>query len=56
MPPACYFSELAKGFSPERRERIERRKEQLRQEMTMAELRRSCSLTQDTLSKNLNVE
>ena len=30
------FSELTKDFSPERRERIEQRKEQLRQEMTLA--------------------
>ena len=33
------FSELTKDFSPECRERIEQRKEQLRQEMTLAELR-----------------
>jgi DNA-binding XRE family transcriptional regulator len=50
------FSELTKDFSPERRERIEQRKEQLRQEMTLAELRRAFSLTQDTLAKNLNVK
>jgi uncharacterized coiled-coil DUF342 family protein len=36
------FSELTKDFSPERRERIEQRIEQLRQEMTLA--------------KNLNVK
>ena len=36
------FSELTKDFSQERRERIEQRKEQLRQEMTLA--------------KNLNVK
>ena len=36
------FSELTKDISPERRERIEQRKEQLRQEMTLA--------------KNLNVK
>ena len=36
------FSELTKDFSPEQRERIEQRKEQLRQEMTLA--------------KNLNVK
>jgi DNA-binding XRE family transcriptional regulator len=50
------FSELTKDFSPERRERIEQRKEQLRQEMTLAELRKAFSLTQDTLAKNLNVK
>ena len=36
------LSELTKDFSPERRERIEQRKEQLRQQMTLA--------------KNLNVK
>jgi hypothetical protein len=50
------FSELTKDLSPERRERIELRKEQLRQEMTLAELRRAFSLTEDTLAKNLNVK
>jgi DNA-binding XRE family transcriptional regulator len=50
------FSELTKDFSPERRERIEQRKEQLRQDMTLAELRKAFSLTQDTLAKNLNVK
>ena len=50
------FSELTKDFSPERRERIEQRKEQLRQEMTLAELRKAFSLTQDTLAKTLNVK
>ena len=50
------FSELTKDISPERRERIEQRKEQLRQEMTLAELRRAFALTQDTLAKNLNVK
>jgi hypothetical protein len=35
------FAELAKGLSSERRERIEQRKEQLRQEMTLAELGRA---------------
>jgi DNA-binding transcriptional regulator YiaG len=50
------FSELTKDLSPERRERIEQRKEQLRQEMTLAELRRAFSLTQDTLARTLNVK
>lgn len=36
------FSELTKDLGPERRERIEQRKEQLCQEMTLAELRRAC--------------
>ena len=50
------FSELTKDLSPERRERIEQRKEQLRQEMTLAELRRAFSLTQDTLARTLKVK
>jgi DNA-binding XRE family transcriptional regulator len=36
--------------------RIEQRKEQLRQDMTLAELHKAFSLTQDTLAKNLNVK
>lgn len=56
MRGSCSFSKLTKDLSPERRERIEQRKEQLRQEMTLAELRRAFSLTQDTLAKNLNVK
>ena len=35
------FSELTKDCSSERRERIEQRKEELRQEMTLAELRKA---------------
>jgi DNA-binding XRE family transcriptional regulator len=50
------FSELTKDLSPERRDRIEKRKDQLRQEMTLAELRKAFSLTQDTLAKALNVK
>jgi len=50
------FSELTKVLSPERRERIDQRKEQIRQEMTLAELRRVFSLTQDTLARTLNVK
>jgi hypothetical protein len=37
MPAARPFSELTKDFSPERRQRIEQRKEQLRQQLTLAE-------------------
>ena len=46
------FSALTKDLGPERRVRIE----QLRQEMTLAELRRAFSLTQDTLARTLNVK
>ncbi len=50
------FSELTKDLSPERRERIEQRKEQLREEMTLSELRKAFLLTQDTLATTLNVK
>jgi DNA-binding XRE family transcriptional regulator len=50
------FSELTKDLSPERRERIEQRKEQLREEMTLSELRKAFLLTQDTLAITLNVK
>ena len=50
------FSELTKDFSSERRARIDERKEQLRQEMTLAELRKAFLLTQDTLAQTLNVK
>ncbi len=41
MPAARSFSELTKDFSPERRQRIEERKEQLRQEMTLGALHKA---------------
>ena len=44
MPRSSSFTELTKGFSPERRERIER----LRQDMTLAERRKAFPLTQHT--------
>lgn len=50
------FSELTKDLSPERRKRIEQRKEQLREEMTLSELRKAFLLTQDTLATALNVK
>ena len=56
MRGSCSFTELTKDISPERRERIDQRKEQLRQEMIQAELCRAFSLTQDTLAKTLNVK
>jgi DNA-binding transcriptional regulator YiaG len=42
------------NLSPEGRERIEQRKEQLSRAMTLAELRRAFSLTQDTLARTLS--
>lgn len=49
------FSELTKGLSAERRERIEARKAELRTEMDLAELRRALQLTQATLAETLGV-
>jgi hypothetical protein len=47
MPAVRSFSELTKDFSPERRQRIEERKEQVRQDMTLAEPRKAFPLTQE---------
>ena len=41
MPAARSFSVLTKDFSPERRQRIEQRKEQLRQQLTLAALHKA---------------
>ena len=41
MPTVRSFSELTKDFIPERRQRIEERKEQLRQQMTLAALHKA---------------
>lgn len=49
------FKELTKGFSAERRSRIDAKKEILREEMELAELRHALGLTQDTLAENLGV-
>lgn len=49
------FTELTKDFSPERRQRIEARKAELRQEMDLAELRKALALTQSTLAETLGV-
>jgi len=50
------ISKLSKDLSPKRRERVEQRKEQLQQEMTLAEVCKDSSLNQATLAKNLNVK
>lgn len=49
------FTELTQDFSPERRQRIEARKAELRQEMDLAELRKALALTQSTLAETLGV-
>lgn len=49
------FSKLTKGFSPERRARIEAKKQSLREEMNLAEVRQALALTQATLAETLGV-
>lgn len=41
MPAARSFSELTKAFCPERRQRIEERKEQLRKQLILAALHKA---------------
>ena len=47
MPAARSFSELTKDFGPERRRRIEERKEQLRQQLSLAALQKAVPNCQD---------
>ena len=49
------WSELTKGFSPERRRRIDEMTQQLLAEMPLHELRQARELTQKELAKTLNV-
>ena len=49
------FKELTKGFSKKRRGRVDAKKEVLRKEMELAELRQALLLTQSTLAENLGV-
>ena len=49
------FSELTKGFSPERRRRIDETKKELLAEMPLHELRRARTLTQQELAQMLKV-
>ena len=49
------FSELTKGFTPGRRERIETTKAELLAEMPLRELRRARALTQQDLAESLKV-
>jgi len=49
------FSELTKGFSPERRARIAAKAAALRETMTLEELRKSRSLSQEELAATLDV-
>ncbi len=49
------FSELTKGFTSERRRRVDDMKRKLLAEMPLHELRRARSLTQQDMAKMLNV-
>ncbi len=49
------FSELTKGFTSERRRRVDDMKKKLLAEMPLHELRRARSLTQQDMAKMLNV-
>jgi DNA-binding transcriptional regulator YiaG len=49
------FNQLRNRLSPERLEKVARKVETLREEMTLAELRQARELTQETLSATLHV-
>jgi len=49
------FSELTRDFSKERRERIDEKKDLLREEMNLAEIRQALKLTQESLAEVLDV-
>ena len=49
------FRDLTKGFSPERRARVDARKAELRAAMPLHELRQARALTQKALGEALNV-
>ncbi len=49
------FGDLTKGFSPERRARVDTRKAELRAAMPLHELRQARTLTQKALGEALNV-
>ncbi len=50
------FSELTKDWSKNRLQRVEARKAGLREEMTLAELRKALDITQGALAKELDVQ
>ena len=49
------FDELTKGFSPDRRKRVETRKAELRAAMPLHELRQARAMTQRALGEALHV-
>lgn len=50
------FSELTKDWTEDRLQRVEAKKAELREEMTLAELRKALDITQDTLAQKLDVQ
>ena len=49
------FQDLIEGFTPERRRRVERKKDELTAEMPLRELRQAMALTQQDLADRLQV-
>lgn len=49
------FSDLTKGFTPDRRARVNAKKEEFRAAMALHELRKARAMTQKSLGKALNV-
>lgn len=49
------FSELTKDFSPQRRARVAAKAAELREEMTLEELRKARSLSQEAMATTLDV-
>ena len=49
------FSELTKGFTPERRARVAAKAAALREEMTLEELRKARALSQDDMAAAMEV-
>ena len=49
------FSDLTKGFAPERRARVDAKKEEFRAAMALHELRKARAMTQKSIGETLNV-
>ena len=49
------FGELTKGFTPERRARVAAKAGQLREAMTLEELRKACDLSQEEVAASLAI-
>ena len=49
------FSDLTRGFAPERRARVDAKKEEFRAAMALHELRKARAMTQKSIGETLNV-